>query len=43
MIPASGYDEARVMAGDHPDRPQAFLWKPFDTLTLRSAITQALR
>ena len=43
VILASGYAHAQVMAGDHPDRPQAFLWKPFDTLTLRSAITQALR
>lgn len=25
---ASGYDKARVLAGDHPERPQAFLSKP---------------
>jgi CheY-like chemotaxis protein len=30
VILASGYDEAQVMRGDHPERPQAFLKKPFD-------------
>ena len=29
VILASGYDEAYVMEGDHPQRPQAFLNKPY--------------
>ncbi|MEI7671951.1 MAG: PAS domain S-box protein, partial [Deltaproteobacteria bacterium] len=29
VILASGYDKAHVMAGDHPELPQAFLCKPY--------------
>jgi CheY-like chemotaxis protein len=39
---ASGYDQAQVMATDHPDRPQAFLGKPFSLQQLREAVHQAL-
>jgi two-component system, cell cycle sensor histidine kinase and response regulator CckA len=42
VILASGYDQAQVMAGDHPERPQAFLGKPYQTKQLREAICQAL-
>jgi len=42
VILASGYDLAHVMAGDHPERPQAFLAKPFNLKALSNAITQAL-
>ena len=42
VILASGYDEAQVMAGDHPERPQAFLGKPYQLKGLRDAIGRAL-
>ena len=29
VVLASGYDQAQVMAGDHPEWPQAFLHKPY--------------
>ena len=38
-ILASGYDETHVMAGDHPEWPQAFLRKPYQ----REALSDALR
>jgi two-component system cell cycle sensor histidine kinase/response regulator CckA len=38
VILASGYDEARVMAGDHPQRPQAFLGKPYRMADLQGAL-----
>jgi CheY-like chemotaxis protein len=42
VILASGYDEAQVMAGDHPEWPQAFLNKPYKLKGLSDAISQAL-
>ena len=30
VILSSGYDEAHVMAGNHPEKPQAFLSKPYE-------------
>jgi CheY-like chemotaxis protein len=42
VILASGYDESKVMTGDHPEWPQVFLSKPFEYRGLRSAISQAL-
>jgi len=42
VIMASGYDKAQVMAGDHPEWPQAFLGKPYDIKRLSDAINQAL-
>jgi len=41
-ILASGYDQLQVLATDHPDRPQAFLGKPFDLQQLSDALGQAL-
>jgi CheY-like chemotaxis protein len=38
VILASGFDEERVMAADHPDRPDAFLHKPFSVKDLAGAI-----
>ncbi|MDD5167699.1 MAG: PAS domain S-box protein [Syntrophales bacterium] len=43
VILASGYDEAQVMAGEHPELPQVFLSKPYDLKGLSDAIGQALR
>jgi CheY-like chemotaxis protein len=42
VILASGYDQAQVMAGDHPERPQAFLGKPYQLASLSEAIRKAL-
>jgi two-component system, cell cycle sensor histidine kinase and response regulator CckA len=42
VILSSGYDEAQVMAGDHPVRPNAFLGKPYRLQGLRDAIRQSL-
>ena len=42
VILASGYSEAQVMEGDHPERPQAFLHKPYESKVLIAAINQVL-
>ena len=42
VILASGYSEDQVMANDHPERPQAFLGKPYDLNTLREAIARVV-
>ncbi len=43
VILASGYSEEQVMQGATPERPQAFLEKPFGVETLRKTIHQTLR
>ena len=43
VILASGYDEAHVMSGEHPELPQAFLHKPYRSADLRAALASALR
>lgn len=43
VILASGYDEARVMAGKHPDQPQVFLHKPYALADLKAALAAALK
>ena len=42
IILVSGYDEARVMANDHPEKPQAFLGKPYDLKKLREVVGKVL-
>jgi CheY-like chemotaxis protein len=42
VILSSGYDEAQVMAEEHPDRPNAFLGKPYHLKELRETITRVL-
>ncbi len=42
VILSSGYDEAQVMAGDHPERPSAFLGKPFQLQELQDSIHNCL-
>jgi len=42
VILTSGYDKAHVMAGDHPELPQAFLGKPYKLKGLRDAIGRAI-
>jgi nitrogen-specific signal transduction histidine kinase/ActR/RegA family two-component response regulator len=43
VVLASGYDEAQVLQTDHPDRPQAFVHKPYSKDDLRAAIGMALK
>jgi signal transduction histidine kinase/ActR/RegA family two-component response regulator len=43
VILTSGYDRAQVMAGSHPELPQAFLRKPYGAAELREAVRVALR
>ena len=40
FILSSGYDNARVMAGQHPELPQAFLHKPYELKALIILINQ---
>ncbi len=43
VVLASGYDEAQLMQGDHPHRPQAFIHKPYLKSDLAAAIDTALK
>ncbi len=43
VILASGYDEATVMAGDHPEQPQAFLNKPYSMGALKDVLMEVIR
>ena len=42
VILASGYSEEQVMDGTHPEKPQAFLGKPYGFKELRNAIQLSL-
>jgi PAS domain S-box-containing protein len=42
FVLSSGYDEAHVMSGDHPERPNAFLGKPYRLQDLRDTISRTL-
>lgn len=42
IVLASGYDRAQVMAGEHRERPQTFLSKPWNIARLRAALETAL-
>ena len=42
VILSSGYNEAQVMAGGHPELPQAFLSKPYEYEELIQAIARVL-
>ncbi len=42
VILASGYEEEEVMSGDHPVLPRAFLHKPYQWTTLKTALAKAL-
>lgn len=42
VILSSGYDEAQVMAGEHPERPNGFLSKPYQLKGLRDTINRVL-
>lgn len=43
VIFASGYEEAQVMQGDHPEQPQAFLHKPYLLSDLKAVIEKTTR
>lgn len=42
VILASGYDQDFVMRGEHLQKPQAFLRKPYNSISLQQAIVQAM-
>ena len=42
VILSSGYDEAQVMAGEHPEQPNAFLGKPYRLQELKDTVRLAL-
>jgi len=42
VILSSGYDEAQVMAGEHPEPPNAFLGKPYQLKMLGDIINRVL-
>ena len=42
VILSSGYDEAQVLLGDHPERPQIFLHKPYQMAALQEALMKAM-
>ncbi|MCX5880412.1 MAG: response regulator, partial [Deltaproteobacteria bacterium] len=42
VILSSGYDEARVTAGEHTEQPNAFLGKPYEFKKLRKTIGRVL-
>ncbi|MGC8495125.1 MAG: PAS domain S-box protein [Syntrophobacteraceae bacterium] len=43
VILSSGYDEARAVRGNRPEKPQAFLAKPYGSEVLKAAIEAALK
>jgi len=42
VILASGHDKDVVMAGNHPELPRAFLYKPYSMSALKEALTKAM-
>ena len=42
VILASGFSRAEVMSGNHPEKPQAFLHKPYQMNDLLTALRQAM-
>jgi PAS domain S-box-containing protein len=43
VILASGYDQDTVMAGDHPELPQAFLNKPYSMAALKDVLKEVIK
>jgi len=43
VIFCSGHDEAQVLVDDHPERPQAFLQKPYQMVELQAVLTKAMK
>ncbi|GEM_PF-1490145 len=42
VILATGYSQGQVLTSDHPDKPQAYLWKPFTRQQLQEALDLSL-
>jgi len=42
VVFVSGYDEIQVLQGDHPDKPNAILSKPFDLIALQNTIEKTI-
>jgi FixJ family two-component response regulator len=42
VILLSGHSDDQIMAGDHPEQPQAFFRKPCDVQVLLNALNQCL-
>ena len=42
VILCSGHDEAQVLIGDHPERPQAFLHKPYQMVELQAVLAEVM-
>ncbi len=42
VVLASGHDQSKVLAGDHPDLPQVFLHKPYQKAELQIALAKAM-
>jgi len=42
VILASGHNKDLVMAGNHPELPQAFLYKPYSISALKEALSKAM-
>ena len=42
-IMVSGYDESEAMSGDHTERPEAFLHKPYAMDEMLNALNRILR
>jgi CheY-like chemotaxis protein len=42
VILASGYSGARALEGEHPDRPNAFLQKPYELKALINSLNAIL-
>ncbi len=42
VVLASGHDESKVLAGDHPELPQVVLHKPYQKEVLKDAIIKAI-
>ena len=42
VIFSSGYEEAQVITEDHPDRPNAFLHKPYQKVTLQDTLARVM-
>ena len=42
VVLASGHDQSKVLAGDHPELPQVFLHKPYKKTELQAALAKAI-
>ena len=43
VILCSGDDETKLLEGDHPERPQVFLHKPYRKVELKTALAKVIK